>query len=356
MKKNTLVDWSEQTLYVGIDLHKKKWVATVRTDELVLKTFATDGKKESFVKAVLRNWPGARIKAVYEAGYFGYHIAAYLNGHGIETMIASPQRIPKEPGYFVKTDKIDSRKLAEFLSKGLLRGIWQWDTETLQDRGLVRKRGQMVKRRVQIQLQIKADLAFYGIEIKTTKWGYWSKRYIAQLKQIGKECSHDYYGTVFRMMIEEYEQLRIRIREVTKLIIQLSKTDKYRENVALLRRIPGISVLSAMILLTEIGNISRFPSEEKFVSYIGFTPSEYSSGERVRKGSLTGMGNGTLRKMFIEIAWIAVRKDPALLEKFDRVRKGKSKTKAIVAVARSMANRVRRVVITGEPYVIGVVA
>lgn len=216
----------------------------------------------------------------------------------------------------------------------------------------------MVKRRVQIQLQIKADLAFYGIEIKMTKSGYWSKRYIAQLKQIGKECTHEYYGTVFRMMIEEYEQLRVRIREVTKLIIQLSNTDKYRDRVALLRRIPGISVLSAMILLTEIGNIGRFPSEEKFVSYIGFTPSEYSSGEKVRKGSLMGMGNGTLRKMFIEIAWIAIRQlaDPALLEKFDRVRKGKSKTKAIVAVARSMANRVRRVVMTGEPYVIGVVA
>lgn len=271
-------------------------------------------------------------------------------------MIVSPQMIPGKPGDFVKTDKIDSRKLAEFLSKGLLRGIYQWDEQSLRDRGLVRKRGQMVKRRVQIQLQIKADLSFYGIDVKMTKSGHWSKAYISRLKGETKIHSHDYYGNAFLMLIEEYEQLRDRIRKVTKLIMSLSRTERYQDKVALLRQVPGISVLSAMILLTEIGDSDRFVNQERFVSYLGLTPSEYSSGDKRRQGSLTGMGHRKLRNLFIETSWVAVRKDPALLEKFNRIRRGKSKTKAIVAVAKSMANRVRHTLITGEPYVIGVVA
>ena len=214
----------------------------------------------------------------------------------------------------------------------------------------------MVKRRIQIQLQIKADLAFYGIEVETTKSGHWSRCYVAQLKAVAKRCSHQYYGTAFMMLIEEYELFRDRIKTAMKLVTSLSRTDRYKNEVVLLKQVPGISILSAMILLTEIGDIGRFFSQEKFASYLGLVPSEYSSGDKVRKGSLTGMGHSILRRLFIEIAWVSIRRDPALLEKFDRVRQGKSKTKAIVAVAKSMANRVRRILMTGEPYVIGVVA
>jgi transposase len=264
--------------------------------------------------------------------------------------------IPRKPGDFVKTDRLDSRKLAEFLAKGLLRGIYQWDEESLRDRSLVRKRRQMVKRRVQIQLQIKSDLAFYGIDIERMKTGYWSIEYISGLKDVAKRYSANYYGAAFSLLIEEYEQLLDHIRKVTKLIVNLSREEKYRDKVALLCRIPGISVLSAMILLTEIGDICRFTNQEKFVSYLGLTPSEHSSGDKKRQGSLTGMGHSKLRSLFIEISWVAIRKDPVLLNKFNRTRIGKSKTKSIVAVAKSMANRIRHTLITGEPYVIGVVA
>lgn len=355
MEENTVTDWSGQTLYAGIDVGKNRWAVTVRVLDLELKTFVTDGSKESCLKALRRNWPGAKMNAVYEAGYFGYHIADYLNEHGIETIIVSPQKILREPGNFIKTDKIDSRQLAEHLAKGMLRGIYQRAPELLMDRGLVRKRGQMVRRRVQIQQQMKADLAFYGIKVKTTKSGHWSKRYVYELRKVVEECSHQYYATVFAMFIKEYEQLCVRIRKATKLVGELSMTDRYREKVKLLKGVPGISTLSAMILLTEIGDIHRFDSQDKFASYLGLIPCEYSSGDRVRKGSLTGMGHSLLRRIFTEISWVGIRKDPALLTKFDRVRIGKSKTKAIIAVAKCMANRVRRILITEEPYVIGVV-
>lgn len=354
MCKNRVKNWSRQLLFVGIDLHKNKWVVTVRTEAVTLKTFVTSPDKHELLKALRRQWPGAMMRAVYEAGCFGYHLAEFLCDNGIETIIVAPHTVPVKRGNFVKTDKIDSQKLALELSKGCLVGIYRPTREALQERSLARKRAQMMKRRIQIQSQLKSDLLFYGIKVRTTRSGHWSKEYVEQLKNLNIEDER--YRKVFHMMIEEYEGLKKQVQAVTRLIVQLSGTDRYRKKVSILKTVPGISTLTAMILLLEIGDFGRFKSGNKFVSYLGLTPSEHSSGNFVRKGRLTGMGNGTLRCLMIEAAWVAIRKDPALLEKFNRIRVGKLKTTAIVAVAKSLAMRVRRILQYEEPYVIGVVS
>ena len=134
--------WLNEQLYVGLDLHKNKWVVTVRTQDVHLKTFVSTSDKEVLLNSLANNWPGAKMRAVYEAGCFGYHLADFLHGHGIETMVVAPHTIPVEPGRFVKTDTIDSRKLALELAKGSLRGIYQRSPAELYDRSLVRKRQQ----------------------------------------------------------------------------------------------------------------------------------------------------------------------------------------------------------------------
>ena len=147
------------------------------------------------------------------------------------------------------------------------------------------------------------------------------------------------------------------------MIIELSKTERFQKLVTLLCTVPGIATLTAMVLILELVEIKRFSNADKLSSYLGLTPSEHSSGEKVRRGHLTGMGNSKLRNILIsarggsfgEASWVAIRKDLALLEKFNRVRRGKSKTRAIVSVAKSMSARIRRVWLTGEPYVLGVV-
>ena len=87
MKQIKTNDWKGETLYVGIDLHKKKWVVTVRTFDLELKTFTTIADKNILLKSLHNGWHGARFKAVYEAGCFGYHLAEFLNQNSIKTSI-----------------------------------------------------------------------------------------------------------------------------------------------------------------------------------------------------------------------------------------------------------------------------
>lgn len=353
MKQIKTKDWKRETLYVGIDLHKRKWVVTVRTFDLELKTFTTIADKNILLKSLHNGWFGARFKAVYEAGCFGYHLAEFLNQNSIKTSIVSPQKIPVEPGNHVKTDPKDSRKLARELSKGDLIGIYCPSKQAQLDRALMRKRNQIVKRKVQIQLQIRAILTFYGINANFPMSGQWSKEFLKELKSI--LFDHQFFDKAFKQTIEEYEYENQKLKEINKMIIELSKTERFKKLVTLLCTVPGIATLTAMVLILELVEIRRFSNADKLSSYLGLTPSEHSSGEKVRRGHLTGMGNSKLRNILIEASWVAIRKDLALLEKFNRVRRGKSKTRAIVSVAKSMAARIRRVWLTGEPYVLGVV-
>jgi transposase len=351
--ENQITQWEEQTLYAGIDLHKTKWVVTVRTTTVVLKTFVTNPDKEVLLKTFLHLYPGAKIRAVYEAGCFGYHLAEFLNTHSIETIIVAPHTIPVAPGQFVKTDIIDSRKLAFELAKGSITGIYCRSQVELLNRGVIRKRQQLVKRRTQLGNQIKGDLKFYGIEGASFAKSYWSKKALAALKSL--DFGSEPFCQAFRLAVEDYEYTTKQIKAINTILLQLISSEKYQKSMELLLSIPGVGRLTAITILVEIGDIRRFTSAERFASYLGLTPSEHSSGDAIRKGSLTGMGHSSLRALLIEVSWQAIKKDPVLLIKFQRVSVGKSKTQAIVAVAKSLANRVRHVLLNQERYVIGVV-
>jgi transposase len=137
---------------------------------------------------------------------------------------------------------------------------------------------------------------------------------------------------------------------------KFAKSDRYKKSVSLLMSAPGIGILTAIRLTLEWGYVSRFGRKEEFASFLGLVPSDYSSGDQDHRGHITKQGNRTVRRWLVESSWIAIRYDPVLLEKFRRVlRNCGSKKKAIVAVARKLALRLRRALLIGEPYVAGVV-
>jgi len=106
-----------------------------------------------------------------------------------------------------------------------------------------------------------------------------------------------------------------------------------------------------MVILSEIVSIDRFKSLDKLASYFGLVPTCHSSGESEVDGELTERGNSYLRYIIIELAWIAIRKDPALLEKFQKLSRRMKKQVAIVAIAKNLLNRIRYVLKNKKPYV-----
>ena len=158
-----------------------------------------------------------------------------------------------------------------------------------------------------------------------------------------------------KVHLEELNYLRQIIAGLNKAIRALSRTDTYRDKVLLLRTVPGISTLTAMTLLTELCDISRFSSLDKLASYAGLVPDIKSSGETEYTSGITHRRNPALRAVLIEASWVAARKDPALIIAFHKFSLRMKKTAAIVHIARKLLNRVRFVLINQERYVPAVV-
>jgi len=351
--KTKTTEWQNIQLFAGIDLHKNKWVVTVRTATTHLVTFVAPPMKEKLAQTLKKRWPSAKINAVYEAGCFGYHLADYLNSKGIVTIIVAAHTIPTPRGSFVKTDRIDSRKLALELSKGSLESIYLRSREELFNRNLIRKRIQLVKRKRQLIVRIKADITFYDIKFDFQVREYLSKKVIKKLREF--EYENEFFSYLFKQYVDEYEVVMENIKKIDIWLEEVTSSAQHQEKYALLRTVPGIGKLAASSLLLEIGDIDRFSSKGKFVSYLGLTPSEYSSGEKVRNGSLSGMGHNCLRTLLVECAWQAIKIDPVLLKKFYSLSEKKGKLRAIIAVTRKLATRIHYVLKTSQPYVVGVV-
>jgi transposase len=197
-------------------------------------------------------------------------------------------------------------------------------------------------------------LLFYGVVIpEEREMGHWSRRFIQWIEGIRLERASG--DMALQIHLEELGHLRQIIAKLNRALLVLSRSEEYRSWVCLLRTIPGISTLTAMILLTELGEIVRFHSIDLLCSYVGLIPDTRSSGEKEYTGGVTRRGHSHLRWLLIEASWIAVRKDPVLMDAFNQYCKRMRKSKAIIKIARKLLNRVRYVLKNQAEYVPGVI-
>jgi transposase len=269
--------------------------------------------------------------------------------------VANPADIPtKDKERRKKRDRVDCRKLALSLRAGQIEGIYVPCRKKLEDRSLVRTRQSMVRKQTRCKNQIKSILFFYGIAIPED-WAErrWSGPFVRWLESLPMEKASG--EMALRMHLEELKHLRQILARLDREVRGLAQSEEYRVQVRLLRTIPGISTLTAMILLVELQEISRFPSLDELAAYVGLIPDTQSSGETEHTGDLTQRRHAQLRASLVEAAWVAVRKDPALLMAFQESCQRMRKTRAIVKIARKLLNRVRYVLKNQVPYRIGVV-
>lgn len=350
MEQVTKLDFKGQSIYVGIDVHTKSWTATFLVDEIDLytKTFPPSGKVLStFLK---KNFPGGRYLSAYEAGYCGYWVHEELERSGVKNIVVNPADVPTTDKEKVqKDDPVDSRKLARSLRNGELECIFIPDKEQQEDKLLLRTRVCMVKKQTRCKNQIKSTLSFFGIELTDEKIkAHWSKAYINWLRE--KSNSPGSQGMRLRIFLDELEHLRKAITELTKQIRLLSTHPRYNKRVELLKTIPGLSILSAMTILTELGDISIYSRLEKLCSYVGLIGDKHKSSDKEKKLGMTQRGNRYLRKVLIESSWVAIRKDPALLLEYKRYTRSYSGAKVIIKICRKLLNRIRYVLKNEKEY------
>lgn len=355
MIKISKLDFIGQHIYIGIDVHNKNWSICILTEHFEHKTFTQPSDPGVLVNYLKRNFPGATYHAVYEAGYSGFWIHDRLQEQGVGCMVVNPADVPtKDKERAGKRDPVDCRKLARGLRSGDLKGIYVPIRAKVEDRGLIRTRRSMVNKQTRCKNQIKSILAIYGIHIPADlAQSHWSRRFLNWIDSIRMERASGDYS--LKAHLDELNHLRRIITGLNKNIRALARTDEYRENVRLLRTVPGISILTAMTILTELYNINRFKSLDKLASYFGLIPDTDSSGEKDKTMGITKRRNPELRGMIIESAWVAARKDPAMMMAFNQLIKRMKGTNAIVRIARKLVNRIRYVLKNQMEYVPAVV-
>jgi transposase len=340
-------------VYIGIDVHKDSWYITARAEEE--EVFHGNLPSDySALGKLLTRFSGSEIRVAYEAGPCGFWLYDKLRADGIETIVVPPSLIPIESGNRVKTDKRDSRKLAQLLEKDMLKRVYVLSEEERAHRELVRTRRQIVVHRSDVARQIKSKLLFNGITPPFPSGPKWTHQYLSWLKELLD--THRVLSISLGFLIELYEHLSSQIKAITKQVMLLSKNTKYAQKLALLQTVPGIGKLIATEILVELQDVSRFKSSEKMASYIGLTPSEYSTGQYTRQGRITRCGNTRVRTSLVEASWILIYRDPVMKSKYEKLKSRKGAKRAIIAIARNLIIRIRRILLNNEPYAMGVIA
>ncbi|MCJ7749049.1 MAG: IS110 family transposase [Desulfobacterales bacterium] len=351
MINHNRLNFTGQPIYIGLDVHKKSWSVSIFSKYGEYKTFNQPPEVDKLVYYLRHHFPGALYYAVYEAGYCGFWIHDQLREKGIQCLVVNPADIPtKNKERRTKRDPIDCRKLARSLRNGEIEGIYVPCRSKLEDRTLIRTRQSMVRKQTRCKNQIKGMLLFYGVVIPEEKeMGHWSRRFIQWIEQIQMERASG--DIALKAHLEELSHLRQLIANLNRAIVRLARTEEYRPAVNLLKSVPGISTLTAMILLSELCEVTRFPSLDELSCYVGLIPDTQGSGEKEYVGGMTQRRHSQLRWLLIEASWVAVRKDPALLMAFQEYCKRMRKTKAIVKIAKKLLNRIRYVLKNQAEYV-----
>ena len=356
--KDKIKTFAGQSFYVGIDYHKKSWKVTILGEQYEHKTMSQDPDPAQLVNYLRKHFPEGDYYAVYEAGFSGFGSCRKLRQLGIDCKVIHPADVPSsQKEKLQKTDKADSRKLARVLRGGEFEGIHIPDPILEADRALIRQRFRLVKDIARIKNRVKSLLFQFGIAIPQNlsdcQSRHWSKVYLNWLK--GLYIEEKSLKQVLDNYIQTGESLRGQLLKVNRQIRELSRSSAYKDNYELLVSLPGIGLIAGMTILVELGDINRFKRLDDLCNYVGLVPSMHSSGEKTQMGKLIKRGRKGLKIIFIEAAWVGIRKDSALMMKFNELIKTMPKNKAIIRIARKMLSRVRYVLQHQQKYELGVV-
>ncbi len=288
------------TVTVGLDVHARSIrLAAVRGDELLEeRTLPYD---EEAVERLLRRWP--LVRCCYEAGPTGFGLYRHLAGCGIECAVVAPGLVPQRPGDRVKTDPRDARKLARLLAGGLLEPIHVPSPELEAARDLVRAREDARLDRMRDRHRLSKFCLRHGRLLPTSSWTVIRRKWLGEqrFEHVAEQITFDTY-------LHAVDLVDARIEALERAIRETAEQEPWRELVARLRCLRGVDTLTALALVAEIGDFSRFRTAAELMAFVGLVPSEHSSGEHRRQGSITKVGNAHVRRLLVESAWHARRR------------------------------------------------
>jgi transposase len=350
MRKGKQLCFDGESIFCGLDVHKKNWRVNIRSAEFELEDYSQDPSTEILINHLNKNYPGAKVKVAYEAGFCGFGIERSLKAKGIECLVVNPADVPtSDKEKKRKQDSVDARKICKCLREGALQGIYVPDQDMEQARSLVRHRCHLVKDHSRCKNRIWHLLMFSGLPLQEEKKDrYWSHRFVQSLKDL--KCPTTSLRKTLDLAIEEYEQLRKTLFVATKAVRSLSQEEVFVPVQELLQSVKGIGLITAMTVQTEIQDMHRFKTLDKLCAFVGFVPDSSDSGELHYNKGLTHRCNWYLRTALIESAWMVLRYNRELLLMYKQYRRRMTQNKAIIKMAKHLLSIIRYVWRSGKKY------
>ncbi len=285
-------------------------------------------------------------KVVFEATSNAYYLYDLLQPRAGEVLLANPLKLKAIASGKIKTDKIDSRTLARLLAADFIPEVWVPDKLTRDLRSLLHYRVRLNKIRTSLKNGVWAILTKNGLQFKKSDlFGKGGRSFLESLKHLPR-LDQIILSSSLRLLDEVEKQIQALEGEIASL----ASKGPYKEQVEKLMGFSGIDFYMALLVLCEIGDISRFPHSKNLASYAGLVPSVHSSGETHRTGRITKQGRKYLRWAAIQIANGAARSEGTLKKFYLRIKKKRGHNVAIVALARKILTLIWKILTYQENY------
>jgi transposase len=290
-------------VFIGLDVAKARHAVAVAEDGRngeVRYWGEIDADAESVrrLTAKLAKRHG-KLHFCYEAGPTGYGLYRQLTQLGHRCSVIAPSLIPRKPGDRIKTNRRDAQQLARLLRAGELTEVWVPDEAHEAIRDLVRVRDTAVtdlrrKRQTISSMMLRLGRIYPG---KKT----WGVRHMNWLHT--QRFDHPAHGLVIQELLLAARHAKERLERADNAIVEFLPTWSLAPAVAALQALRGIGLISATIIMAEVGDLHRFDNPRQLMGYLGLVPGERSTGDSVRRLGITKAGNGRVRRTLIEAAW-----------------------------------------------------
>ena len=297
--------------FIGLDVHAETIAVAVAEPHGEVRALGIiPNRAESIRRLMKKLGPAEQLRACYEAGPTGYVVYWQLTAIGVACQVVAPTLVPVKPGDRVKTDRRDAIKLARSYREGDLTPVWVPDAAHEALRDLVRARATAKKDQLRARHRLGKFLLRQGRR-PPTGMKAWTQRHLAWVKTV--EFEHAAQQATLLDYLHEVEHATERIARLERALDEAAQTapESMRAVIAALQSLRGIARISAVTIVAELGQISRFAKPRQLMGYSGGVASEHSSGERTARGGITKTGNAHLRHVVIEAAW-AYRHRPAV--------------------------------------------
>jgi transposase len=311
----------EKVRFLGLDVHAETIAVALAEPDGEVRSLGTIANREESIRKLIKKLGAAEhLRACYEAGPTGYVLYWQLTQLGVECAVVAPTLVPTKAGDRVKTDRRDALKLARSHRSGDLTAVWVPDGDSEALRDLVRTREAAKQDQLRARHRLSKFLLRTGRR-PVVGMKAWTEPYMAWVRQVRFERPAQ--QATLQDYLHEVDHMVARVKRLEQAIAEAVKlaSPQVQEVVRGLQALRGIAEISAVTIVAELGQISRFDTAPQLMGYSGAVPSEDSTGKRKRQGRITKTGNAHLRRIAVEAAW-SYRHRPAIGPKLRKRQEG----------------------------------